>query len=57
MRFLAGLDVFRSSGIDEVSASVAGLRTQIDHPVGSSDYIKIVFYDHYRMTLRQQSVK
>jgi hypothetical protein len=40
-----------------VSAFIACLRAQIYDPVSSAYDIKIMFYDHYRMSLCKKSIE
>ena len=45
MRRIDPRDGFRSAGSDEFSAFVAGLRPEIDDPIGALDHLEIVL-DH-----------
>ena len=57
MRFTARGQVFRSAGKDQVSACISGFRTEIDHPVGSTDHIQIVLYHDYSMALCKKGIE
>src|SRR5579864_301670 len=47
----------RNTRIYQVSAAVAGLGTQVDHPIGRPDNIGIVFDDQDGMSLFDEGVE
>src|SRR5205823_13114990 len=43
-------DLLRRTGPDEIAASFATFRSQIDNPVGALDHLEIVFNNNHRIT-------
>src|SRR5882724_1357674 len=57
VRVFVARDLFRRADGDDLAATIAAFRAQIDDPVGCLDHVEIVFDHHHGVAIIAQAVQ